>query len=391
MGAKRNWKPEEDSYLAENWGKLSVPKLAENLGRSVNAILVRKQRLGLGAWLDSGDFLTLNQLTNAITGHQFHSYQTESWIRKRGLPIHNKRNNKCTWKVVYLDEFWKWADKNRSFIDFSRLERFALGKEPNWMMEQRRKDTQSFAIQRKEPWTHDEDSKLTMLLKQHKYGYAELSEILQRSAGAIQRRCSDLGLRERPVRADNHSDKWTEDDYKILADGIRNGDSYAIIGKRIGKSEKAVRGKVYFVYLTENADKVRGMMGSGNWGCGAPEPTVKQGIHLSRTRTEVRNNLSMLLGITYWRRAQLGDDPYWQRLMCQNWNEAKGCTANCDSCDICTEFRRIPPQYCARCGGTFYERVENRFCAGCRAARKKQAQKHWCRTSANSRKVGATK
>lgn len=110
-----------------------------------------------------------------------------------------------------------------------------------------------------------------MLLKQHKYGDVELSEILRRSEGAIVRRCNDLGLKERPVRADNHgkASVWTDADYQALADGIRHGDSYPVIGKAVGRSEKAVRGKVYFTYLTEDADKIRTMLKDGPWGFGA--------------------------------------------------------------------------------------------------------------------------
>ena len=223
-----------------------------------------------------------------------------------------------------------------------------------------------------------------MLLKQHKYGYAELSGMLHRSGGAIQRRCCDLGLKERPVRAKNHGAdvSWTDADFAILADGIRNGDSYTVIGNKLGKSEKAIRGKIYFVYLTESADKIRAMMGDGPWGTGAPEPTVKQGFNLSRTRTEVRKNLSVLDALLRKRMNDLGYDPYWQRFMCMNWDDIGGCSAGCTDCDSCTEFKRIPPQYCARCGATFYERSENRFCAACRVARKKQAQRHWCRVNA---------
>ena len=164
-----------------------------------------------------------------------------------------------------------------------------------------------------------------------------------------------------------------------------SGDSYTLIGQAIGKSEKAIRGKVYFTYLTERADKVRAYLGDGPWGTGAPEPTVKQGVHLSRTRTEVRKNLSALDAILRKRMNDLGYDPYWQRFMCMNWDDVGGCFAGCTDCDSCTEFRRIKPQYCARCGGTFYERKENRFCSACRTARKKQAQRHWCRVNSFTR------
>lgn len=388
IGHQVPWTPEDEEYLADKWGTLSIPGIAKHLGRTVNAVKVRVARLGLGPSLMGGEYVTLNQLVIAVTGtNSAYSYKMKSWVENRDLPVHAKRVDKCSWRVVYLDEFWQWAEKNRSFIDFSKMEPLALGEEPDWVAGQRRKDFQAFAIQRKDPWTTDEDSRLICMLRQHKFGYAELSAILHRSGGAIQRRCTDLGLKERPVKADNHGDgvAWTQEDYDILADGIRHGDSYTAIGQTIGKSEKAVRGKVYFVYLTENADKIRAMMGNHPWGHGAPEPTVKQGLHLSRTRTEVRKNLSILDALLRKRMNDLGYDPYWQRFMCMNWDDIGGCSAGCADCDSCTEFCRIKPQYCARCGGTFYERVENRFCHPCRTARKKAAQRKFARLHAAAR------
>lgn len=320
---KRTWTPEDENYLAEKWGYASVPAIAKKLNRTENAVVVRAQRLGLGAVLMAGGYVTLNQLLATVTG------------RERGNTY------------------------------------------------QRKKDYRACALQRKDPWTAAEDSRLKMLLSQHRYTWAELSEMLHRTTGAIQHRCRDLGLKDRPVKADNHgkSAVWNERDYAVLADGIRHGDSYMAIGQALGKSEKAVRGKVYTVYLTESADKVREYMGDGPWGAGAPEPKVKQAVHLSTTRTEVRKQLSYLAGLLRKRANDLGYDPYWQRFMCQNWDDFGGCSAGCANCDDCTEFRRIRPQYCARCGGTFYERKENRFCGACRTARKKKAQRHWCRVN----------
>lgn len=339
---RKAWTPEEDGYLSEAWGSVSVAGLTKKLGRTESAVLNRARRLGLGAFLESGEYVSLNQLLNVVTGSRYHQYYLESWVEKRGLPIHTKRRLADTVRVVYLEEFWKWAEKNKSFIDFSKMEPLALGEEPSWVAEQRKKDHVAFALQRKDPWTPEDDSRLISLLKQQRYGYAELSEMLRRSAGAIQRRCTDLGLKERPVRADNHgkSAVWAEDDYQILAEGIRHGDSYTAIARAVGKSEKAVRGKVYFTYLTENADKVRAMLGAGSWGDGAPVPTVGQGIHLSRTRAAVRKDLSDLAGLLTYRSAEMRYDPYWQRQMCQ-YGDGAGCTIGEKNCDECVRFQRI--------------------------------------------------
>ncbi len=61
------------------------------------------------------------------------------------------------------------------------METLTLGKEPEWVNEQRKKDYTSNALQRKDKWTPYEDDKLRYLLKQQKYGYAEVAEILHRS------------------------------------------------------------------------------------------------------------------------------------------------------------------------------------------------------------------
>lgn len=162
------------------------------------------------------------------------------------------------------------------------------------------------------------------------------------------------------------------------------------ISKALGKSEKAIRGKVYYCYLTENADKVRAMMAGGNWGNGAPEPTVWQARLLSRSRAEMQTTMTMLVEALNCRIRQVGYDPaledhwnqYRQRTTCLHWDDLKHCTAGCTDCDSCAEYKKIPPQYCARCGATFYERKENTFCLQCRFDRKKQAQRHWCRVNA---------
>ncbi|RCX20902.1 hypothetical protein DFR58_101104 [Anaerobacterium chartisolvens] len=373
MGLKRNWTYEEEAYLSDNWGRMSVPSLMKKLDRSQNAIMMHVQRLGLSAFLESGEYITLNQLLQAVTGSKAsYSYKMKSWVKNRGLPVHDKRNNQCTWRVVYIDEFWKWAEKNRGFIDFSKMEPLILGKEPAWVAEQRKRDFQAHAIQRKDPWTPEEDARLKDYLKQFKYGHAELSRMLGRSSGAIQRRICDLKLKERPLKADNHK-SWEDKHFQTLADMIRAGCSYGAIGEALGKSEKAVRGRVFDFYRTEDTDKVRKMLGNGPWGTGKPELTTFE----ARRRVPVKKDLARFAELLLIRRNQLGYEPYWQRHMCMKWHDIKGCTAGCANCDECTEFERIKPQYCVRCGGTFFEQEQNKICGPCRIARKKQHQKKW--------------
>lgn len=185
---KRTWKPDEEEYLMEKWGQVSIPAIANKLNRTTNAVKIRAHRLGLGAVLMAGEYVTLNQLLAAATGSdKSYSYKMKSWVENRGMPVHTKKVDRCSFRVVYIDEFWSWAEKNRSFIDFSKMEPMALGMEPDWVTEQRKKDFDAYAIQRKDPWSEVEDSRLKMLLSKHRYSWVEISEMMHRSHGALAR------------------------------------------------------------------------------------------------------------------------------------------------------------------------------------------------------------
>lgn len=159
-----------------------------------------------------------------------------------------------------------------------------------------------------------------------------------------------------------------------MADMIRQGCSYSMIGDACGgRSEKAIRGVVFQKYHTENADRVRAMLGDGPWGTGAPEPTVKSEKH----KETVRKPMARLCGLLLAIRNSMDFGEYWQKDMCQHWDAIQGCTMHCTDCDSCTSFQRIRPQYCRMCGGEFLERAERTYCPKCRAMRKKQAQRKY--------------
>ena len=256
-----NWTPEEVEYLKTAWGTTSFEGMARTLNRSVYGVRLKASKLGLGRFLNHGEYVTLNQLYQALFGRNVSTYVLKSWIQDRGMPIHyKKRSNKSRVRIVYLDEFWEWAAKHRSFLDFSQMEEYALGWEPDWVADQRSKDFQKRLSHRTDPWTPLEDQRLRNLLAQNRFTWPEMSKELGRSEGAIARRIRDLKIEGRPIRANPHAGSWTPEAVDVLKAGILNGDPYSLIGQKIGKSEKAVRGYVYRIWNTEVADKVRKMI-----------------------------------------------------------------------------------------------------------------------------------
>ena len=334
----------------------------------------------MGEFLSGDEYVSFNQLLSAL-GVGSYGYKQTSWLENRKFPVHRKKVLNNTFRVVYMHEFWEWAEQNRAFLDFSKMEPLALGKEPDWVAQQRKADFRKRHAFKQTPWTQIDDERLIHYVNLQKYTYTEIATMLQRTEGAIQRRCSDLNLKGRPLRVEPHSKEaeWKDEYLPILADGIRNGESYPFIAQKIGKSEKAVRGKVYTTYFTESADKVRAMLGDGEWGDGAPIPTVRQAKNLSGHRARINKELSALVTVLRYHMNEQGYEQYWQRTTCTKWDDIKGCLAGNTDCDSCADYKRITPQYCCRCGKDFLEREENKICPECRIARKKQAQRKWAR------------
>ena len=257
MGQGRNWTQEEKQYLEENWGSKSIGTLQKNLNRNRNAILIMVQRLKLGPFLDNGDYVTWNQLQKVIgLGNSGSGYKMKSWVENRGFPLHTKRVGSNSFKIVYINEFWEWAEKNMSFLDFSNFERNSLGAEPEWVPIKRKKDIDRNSKYITTPWTVIEDKKLERMVKKQQYSYHEISVELRRTVGAIQRRLGDLEIMDRPIKADNHN-PWTEREFETVKGLIVKGFSYELIAEHIGRSSKAIRGKIGRELGTENLDKVR--------------------------------------------------------------------------------------------------------------------------------------
>ena len=286
-------------------------------------------------------------------------------------------------KVVYLDDFWKWAEENKAFLDFSRFEKHALGKEPAWVKQKRREDCQMAQKVKKTPWTPVEDEMLCSLLREYKYTYPELSEKLRRTEGAIVRRISELKLKERPVRADNHNN-WTDEQINTLDRLIKAGCKYETIHEEIpDKSTKAIRGYVFRFYLTENLCKVRKLIGDGSFGDNLPERKLQQmNLMPVDERNTAKDEVCKLAYLLLQHARNISPvseefKDYWQKDMCSNWNDITGCEAGETSCDSCTSFCRIREQFCVRCGGSFLNRKQSQLCDACKVARKKQAQRKW--------------
>lgn len=239
----RKWTKEELDYLQDRWGVVSKQAIANKLGRSFNAVNCKAYRIGLEDALYHLDGITVSALADTIGVE----YQIVSnWANIYGLPIKTKVTSKTqAYKYINLKDWWKWAEKNKHMIDFTRFDRFALPPEPDWVGDKRKADFEKKRLLPKvhnTPWSSSEDNRLKALAKEGKTTYPEISRELQRSQGAIKRRIRDLKLENNVPRMDNHR-KYTQEEVKTLEQMMLDGHSFVVIAMRLNRSESAVRGK----------------------------------------------------------------------------------------------------------------------------------------------------
>ncbi|NFL76700.1 hypothetical protein FDB81_13350 [Clostridium sporogenes] len=239
---RRDYTKEELIYLEEKWGAKSVKSIAKKLNRSEWAVRMKAYKMGLGDPKLSIDGITINQLSKAIGVH----YQSimRNWVEQYGFPVKNKVliNESITYATQ--NDFWEWAKDNKNLIDFSRIEANILGKEPQWAKEKRRIDILANNKSRnKRPWTDSEIEKLISLLKTYNFTYADIAERLGRSQSAVKRKIYDLKIPYRPVPK-RRGVFWTKDQKVKLKKLYDKGYTPTLISKTIGKSEFSIYEKL---------------------------------------------------------------------------------------------------------------------------------------------------
>jgi hypothetical protein len=240
LGKAPNWTANELTFLEEKWGQLSIKAIAKNLGRSVEGVKIKAQRIGLTDSRLCGDGITLNQLAKALkTEYSVLKY----WYLHHGFPAKPKvfaiRDQVL---FVRYQDFWKWAERHRDRINCARLEPNLLGPEPEWVKEKRKFDELNFQKLPVRPWSQQDDMKLRSLVHAYRYSYTEIAERLQRTEAAVKRRLYDLGIKARPLR--QPASWWTDEQVDLLETMVRQGCGYNTMAKTLGKSALAIRGKL---------------------------------------------------------------------------------------------------------------------------------------------------
>lgn len=242
MGRAPNWTKEEADYLQDKWGVISIRAIANHLEKSVNAVKLKAQRLGLGDPRMNFEGITICQLGKAI-GREYSTLKT--WMQRYGMPVKKKIfAQESRVLIISYSDFWKWAEQYKELMNFAKMEPNILGAEPEWVKVKRKADQmKSQKTEQAIAWTPEEDQRLVQVLQTKNMTYPDVARLFDRSESAVRRRLRDLGVKLRPASLDNHI-KYSPAEVERLLQMAEQGHSYETIGRELGKSALGIRGKL---------------------------------------------------------------------------------------------------------------------------------------------------
>lgn len=187
------WTTDEDNLLQEMWGNSSPQTIAGKLGRTTIAVVQRSKVKKLGSFTGVGVYINRNQAAQMV-GVDY-KVLVRNWEPNHNLRFVKKkiRTNKKSQYLISLDSFIKWLEKHQDLWDSRKMEPYALGYEPEWLVEKRKRDNELINKPRGTKFTPREDSLIVMYLKMNKT-QREIAEILNRSKSSVNARIMKLDV-----------------------------------------------------------------------------------------------------------------------------------------------------------------------------------------------------
>lgn len=184
----KKWNITDENQLKELVGLHPIPKIAAKLNRNNGAIERKIEKLRICTKESRGD-ITAYSLASILN---VDTHTVLRWIENHGLP-HTRRITKYKRKNIFIqpEDFWKWAEKNQTRINFSKIPKLALLPEPSWVDAARNNDNEMIPSRYQQYWTPLEDS---VLLSMSAKGILqkEIAKALNRPARGVQKRLAFL-------------------------------------------------------------------------------------------------------------------------------------------------------------------------------------------------------
>lgn len=187
------WTAEEDELLEDMWGTKPPQSIAQKLGRSTEAVIQRVKKKQLGTFTEVGVYINRHQAAQMV-GVDY-KVLPRNWEVNHGLHLMKKkvRSDKRAQYLIKLEDFIKWLKNHQDLWDSRRMEPYALGYEPEWLVEKRKRDNERTNKLRGTKYTPEEDALIISCLKKN-MTQKEIGERLHRSESSVNARIMKLDV-----------------------------------------------------------------------------------------------------------------------------------------------------------------------------------------------------
>ena len=136
---KRFWTKEEETLLSDLWGTESLETIAKKLNRTVSSIKNKAFLLGLGSFKENNyNGLTIKEISDLFNVNI--DIVSVSWIGL-GLKYKVQKISKAkSYRYVEIKDLYEFLEANQNIWDSRNLEKNILGYEPEWLKQKRKLD-----------------------------------------------------------------------------------------------------------------------------------------------------------------------------------------------------------------------------------------------------------
>lgn len=199
INEQKKWSTEDDEYLLEMYGTITMHALMKHFGRSKTAIEKRHQKLtgtisshlagGLYSPPQIAEAIGVSRRTIVRWIHDYGLYATQKTI------VHDNKKKALRY-AIDPKSFWIWVSKNRERIKFEHVQSGAILPEPRWVSEAIQ-EAKKGDIYKPPTWWTDAEKKKAWELYMLGYDYVHISKHIKRPVEGVREMISNLKVKYR--------------------------------------------------------------------------------------------------------------------------------------------------------------------------------------------------
>ena len=231
--SQETWSEEDRLMLEYKWGFVKIKSLADKFQRSEGAIRRQAHNLHLGPAYSNTIYISKTRISEVMN---ITLEKTDKWIDEFDLPIKERTLHKRTLLMIRIDVLLCWLKEHSDLWNANKVEMYAFGDEPDWLLEKRKKDKTDKTMRRGE-WTKSEDAKVILY---HEVGLMQkdIAKKLKRTTPSINHRVAFL-KKQGKINSED-SIIWTAEEEKRLEELFYNGLSKKRISEVMSKPINSV-------------------------------------------------------------------------------------------------------------------------------------------------------